>query len=250
MDQLAGTFWWTGLYREIREKTDNCPSCSASGETLKTQLPQTEISRRNFKRTKPRISSGLRIKSKTRRDVYVLVAVDRFSKWPTAQICKNTDSRTVVKFSTKCCSGNDAPTVIRTNNGSCFKSQEFKNYCNGENIQPVQCTPNLHMRTGRVERTIRTIKSLTRANLPPDGLNFEENMNLANKSSRQTPHSALKMTPFQMHFGRKPRTSNINMIVQPNYLLSNWKKLYNQIRFSPTRGVTSVHHSRLRWKIR
>ena len=38
------------------------------------------------------------IKSKPRGDVYILVAVDRFSKWLTAQICKNTDTRTVLKF--------------------------------------------------------------------------------------------------------------------------------------------------------
>ena len=38
------------------------------------------------------------IKSKTRGDVYILVANDRFSKWPTALIYKNTDTRTVMKI--------------------------------------------------------------------------------------------------------------------------------------------------------
>ena len=38
------------------------------------------------------------IKSKSRGDIYILVAIDRFSKWPTAQICKNTDTWTVIKF--------------------------------------------------------------------------------------------------------------------------------------------------------
>ena len=38
------------------------------------------------------------IKSKTRSDVYILEGVDRFSKWSTAQISKNTDTRTVKQF--------------------------------------------------------------------------------------------------------------------------------------------------------
>ena len=56
-----------------------------------------------------------------------------------------------------------------------------------------------------------------------DGLIFEENVNLAIKTIRQTPHSKLNMTPFQMHFGRKHRTAITNLIRQPECLLSNWK---------------------------
>ena len=43
------------------------------------------------------------------------------------------------------------------------------------------------------------------------------------------------MTPFQMHFGRKPRTAITNLIGQPEGLLSNWKKtLTNYISAQPT----------------
>ena len=68
-----------------------------------------------------------------------------------------------------------------------------------------------------------------------DGLLFEEGANLAIKTIRQTPHSKLNMTPFQMHFGRKPRTAVTNLIGQPECLLSNWKKtLTNYISAQPT----------------
>ena len=103
MDQSAAAFWWPSLYREIREKGENCPSCRASGKNLTTQLPLTEknileiLSERN---QEIQLDFARPVKSMTRGDVYILVAVDRFSKWPTAQICKNMDSRTVIKFST------------------------------------------------------------------------------------------------------------------------------------------------------
>ena len=54
-----------------------------------------------------------------------------------------------------------------------------------------------------------------------DGLTFEEGVNLAIKSIRQTPHSKLNTTPFQVHFGRKPRTAITNQIGRPECLLSN-----------------------------
>ena len=57
-----------------------------------------------------------------------------------------------------------------------------------------------------------------------DGLTFGDSVQLAIKTLRQTPHTKLKMTPFQMHYGRKPRTAITNLIGQPQCLLSNWKK--------------------------
>ena len=196
MDQSSTAFWWPGLHREIRKKGENCPSYRASGKNLTTQLPSTEKNNLEIlsePNQEIQLDFAGPMKSKTRGDVYILVAVDRFSKWPTAQICKNTDSRTVLKFLTKYCSDIGTPRTIRTDNGSCFKSSEFKEFCNQENIKRIRCTPNLHMGTGQVERTIRTIKSLTRANMA-DGLTFEKGVNLAIKTFRQTPHSKLNMT--------------------------------------------------------
>ena len=54
-----------------------------------------------------------------------------------------------------------------------------------------------------------------------DGFTFEEGVQLAIKTLRQTPHTRLNMTPFQMHYGRKPRTAITNLIGQPQCLLSD-----------------------------
>ena len=104
MDQLAEAFWWPGMYREIQEKAETCPSCRAAGKNIITQIPSMEKNNLEII-TEPNQEIQLDfigpIKSKTRGDVYILVAVDRFSEWPTAQVCKNTDTRTVLKFLTK-----------------------------------------------------------------------------------------------------------------------------------------------------
>ena len=237
MDQSSTAFWWPGLHREIREKAENCPSCRASDKNLATQIPSTEKNNLEIlsePNQEIQLDFAGPIKSKTRGDVYILVAVDRFRKCPTAQICKYTDSRLVLKVLTKYFSDNGTPQSIRTDNGSCFKSSEHKEFCNQENLKHIRCSPNLHTGTGQVERTIRTIKSLTRANMA-DGVTFEEGVNLANKTIRQTPHSKLNMTPFQMHFGRKPRTAITNLIGRPECGFSNWKKtLTNYVLAQPT----------------
>ena len=103
MGKAAEAFLWPGMYLELEEKSENCPSCRAAGKNLRTQLPATEINRLEIlTELNQEIQSEFAgpIESKTRGDVYIIVAVDRFIKWPTAQTCKNTDIRTVIKFLT------------------------------------------------------------------------------------------------------------------------------------------------------
>ena len=53
-----------------------------------------------------------------------------------------------------------------------------------------------------------------------DGLKFEDSVQLAIKTIRQTPHSRINMTPFQKHLGRTPRIALNNSIGKPECLLS------------------------------
>ena len=78
-----------------------------------------------------------------------------------------------------------------------------------------------------------------------DGLTFEESVQLAVKTIRQTPHSKSNMTPFQLQFGRKPRTAITNLIGQPPCLLSNWKKTVTKyISAQPSElQVFTIHDS-------
>ena len=65
---------------------------------------------------------------------------------------------------------------------------------------------------------------------------------MAIKTIRQTPHNTLKMTPFQLHYTRKPRTPITNLIGQSACLLSDWKTLTNYILAQPAElQVFTVH---------
>ena len=68
----------------------------------------------------------------------------------------------------------------RTDNGSCFKCEDFKEFCDAKNIKRILSTPNLHTGMGLVERTVRTIKALTRANSEAN-LSYEGSVQLALK---------------------------------------------------------------------
>ena len=72
-----------------------------------------------------------------------------------------------------------------------------------------------------MERAIQTLKNLIIANLK-DGISLTESVNRALRVMRFTIHTGLKLIPFELHHGRKPRTKLTNIVKGGKSYLSNW----------------------------
>ena len=82
----------------------------------------------------------------------------------------------------------------------------------------------MHTGTGAVERAIQTLKNFIFTNLE-DKTNLTECVNKALNVMRFTIHTGLKITLFELHHGRKPRTELTNIIKDGNTFLSKWSEL-------------------------
>ena len=98
---------------------------------------------------------------------------------------------------------------IKSDKGGAFISKEYIEFCKIQNINRIYRTANLHTGTRLVERTIQSLKNLVLANLEDDQ-NLRESVNRALHVLRFTIHSETKKTPFELHFGRTPRTKLFN----------------------------------------
>ena len=87
------------------------------------------------------------------------------------------------------------------------------------------------MHTGNVvdERAMQTIKKVKIANME-DGLCLTESVNRALREKRFTIHTGLKITPFELHHERKPRTELTNIVKDGKTYLSNWSEIIFQLR--------------------
>ena len=93
----AKIFWWPDINGDIENKVKDCIACLSSGKNLKYQLPKNHYGKLK-KLTEPgqeiQIDSTGKLHSKRiNGDVQILIAVDRFSKWPTVKICKTAETR-------------------------------------------------------------------------------------------------------------------------------------------------------------
>ena len=109
-------------------------------------------------------------------DVQILIAVDRFSKWPTVKICKTAKTKVVLNFLTKNFILYGIPEKIKSDKGVAFISKEYKEFCKNRNIEIEYCTPRLHTGNGDVERAIQTLKNLMITNLE-EGTDLTESVN-------------------------------------------------------------------------
>ena len=82
----------------------------------------------------------------------------------------------------------------------------------------------MHTGNGVVERAIQTIKNLILANME-DVLCLTESVNRALRVMRFTLHTGLKITPFELHHGRKPRTELMNIVKDGKTYLSNCSEM-------------------------
>ena len=199
---------------DIEKKAKACSACLNAGKNLKCQIPSTEktkIEQPENPGEEIQMDFTGNLNSKHfEHSPFILIAVDSNSRWPVAKICKNTNHGSVKTFLKEYTNIYGVPKSIKTDKGSAFIAKEFSKYCNENNITRKYGTANLHTGTGLAERTIQSMKNLLKANLE-DGTNLRNSLDKALHLLRFTTHSELQKTPFELHFGRKPRTKLTNL---------------------------------------
>ena len=144
----------------IQRKCDSCIPSKLSGKNLKPNIPKTEQS------SLPPLSAPNEeiqldfigpITDQIRR-FYILLSMDRYSKWPAASLCKTTDGETVTKFLAQYCNLNCIPKTTRTDKATAFTGRQFRELCKNKFIKPIYGTPYIRTPTGLVERGVRTLK--------------------------------------------------------------------------------------------
>ena len=183
------------MTRDIQQKCDECIPCKMAGKNIKPQLPMTEI---NYlppvEKTKQEIQLDFigPIRFKQRR-FYILLSIDRYSRWPAACICEAPTGKTAKNFLEQYITLNGLPQTIRTDKGTAFTGKEFREICKSLNIKLIYGTPYIHTPTGLVERGITTLKENLRTNLE-EGYNINEALSRSLNVMRTTVHSSMKKT--------------------------------------------------------
>ena len=131
MALLAKHFWWPKLTEAIQRISDNCIPCKLSGKNIKPNIPKTKqksLPSLNVPIEKIQLDSIGPITDQNRR-FYILLFMDRYSKWPAVSLCKTTDGQTATKFLEQYCNLNDIPKTMITDKATAFTGRQFRSFC-------------------------------------------------------------------------------------------------------------------------
>ena len=217
MTLAARHFWLPKMSDAIQKKCEACIPCKMSGESIKPYIPSTEennLTPVNSPNKEIQLDFIGPIKDNHRR-FYILLSIDRYSKWPAPSFCKYTDGETAVKFLEQYIQLNGIPKTIRTDKATAFTGRLFRDFCKKHFIQLIYGTPYIHTPTGLVERGVRTLKENLLTNIKA-GERLGKALDLSLDVMRKTPHTKLKKSAFELHYGRKPNTEITNLLNSEN----------------------------------
>ena len=159
---LAENIWWPHLYREIYYHGKNCIQCIKAGKNLKVILGTNNTEKLPIL-SEPNEEVDLDFAGPLDKiwgnSKYLLLCIDRFSKFPSAKVVNNTSASSILAFTTDYCHFHGFPKSIRVDQGSCFSSNDFRNFCEKNNIKLILRTVGDHRSNGVVERLIYTVKA-------------------------------------------------------------------------------------------
>ena len=131
---------------------------------------------------------------------YILVTVDRLSRYPHAEIFKNGDTNTAMEYLESYCKVHGVPRSIRCDHAQAFKEKEFDIFCKNKNIKLILAPADDHRGTGMFERLIQTIKRrLPVLDIDPNW----SNTTLANRLANKIENIRLIPTPQQKYLHSK-----------------------------------------------
>ena len=219
MLRLADSIWLPRIHRDVTYKAQSCSDCIRNGRSLKAILTKSQLGTlTKLNEPKEEIQmdfAGPLSFREHKDDYYILVTVDRLTRYPHAKVYKNCDTETALKYLEEYCNFHGIPRSIRFDQAQAFIAQEFEVYCKDKNIKLILAPAGDHRATGMVERLIQTIKRRI-AIMQSDPL--WSNADLAQivtkiiQSIRLIPNSVTKTKPFEAHFGRPPNTELSNIV--------------------------------------
>ncbi|XP_023305651.2 uncharacterized protein K02A2.6-like [Lucilia cuprina] len=207
MKGIARSFvYWPGIDKDIESVARSCVHCSErANEPPKARdhhwhYPKGPWERIHVDYAGPFLGSML------------LIVADAYSKWIEVKVTSSSKSIDTINILDELFTNYGVPTIIVTDNGTCFASAEFKEFLTRVGVKYHKFTAPYHPSTnGQAERSVQTVKNaLKSAGASKNDL--QKHLNIFLRYYRIAPHATTGKPPSLLFMGRVLRT-HLNLLL-------------------------------------
>ena len=161
MLSLAQNVWWPYIHWVILAEASECKACTEIGKNLNLVMPHckwTPLPKCIEPNDEIQIDFCGQIINEKGIEQFFITSVDRYSKYPTAEIVNNAFGANVIKFLNNYIYNHGVCKTLRLDQARCFTGKKFETFCTENNITHIYAPANDHRAIRLVERLIQTIK--------------------------------------------------------------------------------------------
>jgi len=206
-NRLRPHFYWNTMKKDIQNFIQKCRQCQLKKLTrVKTKQPMiiTDTPGSSFDKVSLDIMGPLPITP--RGNIYILTMQDLLTKYSVAVPLQEATSLTIADAFVKhfiCIYG--APKIILTDQGTNFLSSLIRNLAKKFNIKHLKTTAYHPQSNGSLERSHHVLTEYLKTQINKDE-EWDEHVSLAMFSYNTSVHESTGYSPYELVFGRIPRT--------------------------------------------
>ncbi|XP_052809099.1 uncharacterized protein K02A2.6-like [Mya arenaria] len=198
---LRSKVWFPNMNEMVKDIVKGCIACLATtkernrNEPLKmSELPSGPWQNLSADFCRP-LPSG----------EYLFVITDEYSRYPIVEIVKSVSANRVIPVLDKTFAEFGIVKTIKTDNGSSFNSDAFKQFATYCGFTHRRITPRWPKANSQAEAFNKPLMKIVRA-AHVEGENWKQELLKFLRQYRATPHTVSGFTPYRLMFQREPNT--------------------------------------------
>lgn len=204
LDKLYEQYWFPEMSKHVRRFVDSCIVCKASKGSSGAQpirlhsIPKVSVPWHTL-----HIDFTGKLSGKSDQKEYCSVIIDGFTKYVLLEhtVSLNASSAVTALRKAVCLFG--APKRIIADQGRCYASSDFKDFCSNHNINLHFIATGASRANGQVERVMRTLKALLTIVENDPNKTWRDELGSVQLALNSTRSTVTKYTPTELMFGTR-----------------------------------------------
>lgn len=205
LEKLYDFYWFENMSKFVRKFVENCVTCRVSkSHSGKIQAELHPIPKVAVPWHTVHIDATGKLSGKRDAKEYVFVLIDAFTKYVLLHHTHNIDTASSIRAVKHSVALFGAPTRLIADQGRCFASQDFRDFCDSVNIKLHLIATGSSRANGQVERVMSTLKNMLTAT-ETSNKSWQDALPDVQLALNCTLNRVTKASPLELLIGRVGR---------------------------------------------